>query len=98
MWSSLNLKLIIAAAVVVVMNLICYFLMRYDKQCARNGKRRVPENVLFLSAGLFGALGGVIAMNTLPHKTRHWNFKTFFPLMLIIQVVILGFVAYKWLL
>ena len=59
----MNLKLIIVIAVVVVMNLICFFLMRYDKQCARQRKRRVPERVLFLSAGLFGALGGVLAMN-----------------------------------
>ena len=54
--------------------------------------------MLFLSAGLFGALGGVLAMNIYHHKTNHWNFKTFFPLMLILQVVILGFVTYKWLL
>ena len=94
----MNLKLIIVIAVVIVMNLICFLLMRYDKQCARQGKRRVPERVLFLSAGLFGALGGVLAMNYLHHKTKHWNFKTFFPLMLILQTVILGFAIYKWLL
>lgn len=94
----MNLKLIVVIGVVVIMNLICFFLMRYDRQCARQGKRRIPERTLFLSAGCFGALGGVLAMNMLHHKTRHWNFKTFFPLMLIVQVVILGFVAYKWLL
>ena len=94
----MSVKLIIVAAVVVVMNLICFFLMRYDKQCARQGKRRVPERILFLSAGLFGALGGVLAMHIYHHKTKHWDFKTFFPMMLIIQVVILGFVTYKWLL
>ena len=89
--------IIILAAVVIIMNLICFFLMRYDKQCARMRKRRVPENVLFLSAGLFGALGGVLAMNIYHHKTKHWNFKTFFPLMLIVQVVILGYMCLKWL-
>ena len=92
----MNLKLVILIAVVVIMNLICFFLMKYDKQCARQRKRRVPENVLFLSAGLFGALGGVLAMNIYNHKTNHWNFKTFFPLMLIIQVVLIGFIIVKW--
>ena len=80
--TALNMKLIIVGIVVVVMNLICLFLMRYDKQCARQGKRRVPESTLFLSAGCFGALGGVLAMNIYHHKTNHWDFKTFFPLML----------------
>ena len=94
----MNLKLIIVAAVVVVMNLFCFCLMYYDKQCAIKGKRRIPEKVLFLSAGLFGALGGVLGMNLLRHKTKHWDFKTFFPLMMIIQVVILGYIAYRWLL
>lgn len=94
----MNQKLIIVTAVVAGMNLICFFLMRYDKQCARKGKRRIPEKILFLSAGLFGALGGVLAMYLFHHKTKHWYFKLFFPLMLILQILILGFVIYKWLL
>ena len=53
---------------------------------------------LFLSAGCFGALGGTIAMHLFHHKTNHWNFKSFFPAMMIIQIVILGFVVYKWVL
>ena len=91
------MKLAIVIIIVVIMNLICFFLMRYDKQCAKKGKRRIPERILFLSAGLFGALGGVLAMQIYHHKTRHWDFKTFFPLLLIVQVVILGFVVFKWL-
>ncbi|MBR3429251.1 MAG: DUF1294 domain-containing protein [Clostridia bacterium] len=94
----MNLKLIIVLAVVVIMNLICFFLMRYDKMQARKGGKRIPERVLFLSAGLFGALGGVLAMHIYNHKTKHWDFKTFFPLMLVVQIAILGFAVYKWLL
>ena len=93
----MNTKLIIVIIGVVIMNTICFLLMWYDKQCAINRKRRVPERALFLSAGCFGAFGGVLAMNVLHHKTKHWDFKMFFPLMLIIQTVILGFVIYKWL-
>jgi len=92
------MELIVVIGIVLITNLVCFFLMRYDKQCARQGKRRIPEWMLFLSAGCFGAFGGVMAMNILRHKTRHWYFKAFFPLVLIVQVVILGIVAYKWLL
>ena len=94
----MNIKLIVVYGVVLVMNLICFFLMRYDKQCYRKRKRRVPEWVLFLSAGCFGALGGVLAMHIFHHKNKHWDFKMFFPLMLIIQTVFLVFITYKFLL
>ena len=80
---------------VAVLNLICFFLMRYDKQCAKKGKRRVPERVLFLSAGCFGALGGVAAMQLFRHKTKHRSFRIVFPLLLVLQLLILFFAAYK---
>ena len=91
------MKLILAGALIFTTNLICFLLMRYDKQCARNGKKRVPERTLFLSAGLFGAIGGTLAMQIYRHKTKHWDFKTFFSLMMILQIVIIGFAAWRFL-
>ena len=88
-------KRLIVFAVVIVMNIICFLLMRYDKQCAKQHKRRIPESTLFLSAGLFGAGGGLLGMYLLHHKTKHWNFRAFFPLMLFAQIIILGFAVYK---
>lgn len=93
-----DMKLIIGAGAFVVMNLICFLLMRHDKQCYRQRKRRVPQRTLFLSAGLFGALGGTLAMQIYHHKKNHWQFRTFFPTMMILQIVIFGFAVYKWLL
>ena len=85
----LDTKRLIVFALVAVMNLVCFCLMGYDKHCAQKAKRRIPERTLFLSAGLFGALGGVLAMLLFRHKTRHWYFTTFFPLMLVLQAAIL---------
>lgn len=79
-----------AAAALAVMNILSFSLMAYDKQCARLGKWRVPEKKLFLAAACFGALGGVLGMRLLRHKTRHWHFRVFFPLMLIVQVLLLA--------
>ena len=70
-------------------NAASFGLMAYDKHCARHGKWRIPEKWLFLSAACFGALGGVLAMQLLRHKTRHWKFKIFFPLLLAIQAAVL---------
>ena len=89
----MNPILIVLLAVACIMSLISFFLMRYDKQCAKQGKRRVPEKTLFLAAGLFGAPGGTAAMWIFRHKTKHWYFKLFFPLMLILQAAIVGYAA-----
>ena len=72
-----------------IMNLIAFALMAYDKRCAKGGKWRVPERRLFLFTACFGGLGGVLGMFLLRHTTKHWYFRLFFPLLLILQVGIL---------
>ena len=81
--------ILIVAAVLVVLNLISFFLMAYDKRCAKAGKWRVPEKTLFLATACFGGLGGVLGMVLCRHKTQHWYFKVFFPVFLAVQVVLL---------
>ena len=73
------------------MNLFTFLLMRHDKLCARNGQRRVPEKTLFLFAALFGAFGGTLGMFVFRHKTKHWYFRALFPVMLVLQTAILGY-------
>ncbi len=80
----------IVAVVLLVLNLISFSLMAYDKRCAKVGKRRVPENTLFLSTACFGGLGGVLGMTLCRHKTKHWYFRLFFPLLLALQIVLLA--------
>ena len=82
---------IIVLGALLALNLISFFLMGHDKQCARKNRRRVPEKTLFLSAILFGALGGTLGMYVFRHKTKHWYFKVFFPLLVFLQAGILGY-------
>ena len=79
----------IAAIILAVLNIVSFSLMAYDKRCAQTGKWRVPEKTLFLAAGLFGGLGGVLGMVLCRHKTQHWYFKVFFPLFLVVQIAVL---------
>lgn len=44
---------------------------------------------MFIAAACFGGLGGVLGMTVCRHKTKHWYFKVFFPLMLVVQIVLL---------
>ncbi len=86
----MNTTIIIIIAVLALLNLVSFGLMAYDKRCAKAGKRRVPEKTLFIAAACFGGLGGVLGMVLCRHKTKHWYFKVFFPLMLVVQIVLLA--------
>ena len=84
----------IIAIILVILNIVSFSLMAYDKHCAIAGKWRVPEKTLFIATACFGGLGGVLGMTLCHHKTRHWYFKLFFPILLAVQIVLL-FAGYK---
>ncbi|MBP3541330.1 MAG: DUF1294 domain-containing protein [Clostridia bacterium] len=81
---------LVALVILVITNAISFILMAHDKNCAKKGKWRVPEATLFIATACFGGLGGVLGMQLLRHKTQHWYFKLFFPLMLAVQVILLA--------
>ena len=85
---------LIALGVLLITNLTSFLLMRKDKRAAAKKEWRVPEAALFAAAACFGALGGVLGMQLLRHKTQHWYFKLFFPLMLALQIALLAGGAY----
>ena len=81
-----NTLLMLVSILLAVTNLYTFALMGYDKRAARLGRWRVSERALFVAAACFGALGGCAGMFLLRHKTRHWYFRVFFPLMLAAQI------------
>ena len=92
----LNKYDLLILAALAALNLFSFVLMAYDKRCAKAHKRRVPEKTLFLAAACFGGLGGVMGMFLCRHKTKHWYFRVFFPVLLAVQAVLLA-LAYRWL-
>ena len=89
--------ILIALIILAVLNILSFSLMAYDKRCAKKGKWRVPEKTLFIATACFGGLGGVLGMSLCRHKTKHWYFKVFFPVFLIIQLGLLVFGYIKFL-
>lgn len=79
-----------------VINLIAFALMGLDKWKARRDAWRIPEKTLFLAALLGGALGGTVGMHLFHHKTRHWYFRFGFPVLLVLQLLLAGFLAYRF--
>ena len=86
--------ILVALVIIAIMNIVTFALMGHDKRCARQGKWRVSEKTLFLMTACFGGLGGVLGMRVFHHKTQHWYFKVFFPVLLIVQIVLLAAGAY----
>ena len=82
----------ITGGILAVLNIVSFLLMHSDKQRARKNRRRIPERTLFLSAVLFGALGGTLGMFVFRHKTKHWYFRVFFPVLLLLQAGIIGYI------
>ena len=72
---------------------IDFALMGVDKWKARRDAWRIPESTLWLFALLGGALGGTLAMQVFRHKTRHWYFRFGFPLLTVLQIALLLWLA-----
>jgi uncharacterized membrane protein YsdA (DUF1294 family) len=43
-----------------------------------------------LTTACFGGLDGVLGMKVFHHKTQHWYFRVFFPVLLVLQIAILA--------
>ena len=89
--------ILVALAIIVIMNIATFVLMGHDKRCARQGKWRVPEKTLFLVTACFGGLGGVLGMKVFHHKTQHWYFRVFFIVLLVLQIVVIAGGLYLYL-
>lgn len=79
-----------AALVLLLTNGYALLLMYKDKKAAEKGDWRIPEKKLFIACAAFGALGACAGMFSFRHKTKHWYFRVFFPMMLVIQIALLA--------
>ena len=75
----------------VVINILTFFIMWWDKHEAKLGDWRVSEKFLFCLVLLGGGIGGIAGMYVFRHKKKKWYFKYGFPIILIIEILILYF-------
>lgn len=85
----------IMTVITAVMSLITFAMMGIDKHRAKAGKWRIRERTLFIAAFCLGAIGGTAGMRVFHHKTKHWYFKVFFPLLAVLQAVLVIWVWVK---
>lgn len=72
---------------ILIINIITFLTMWYDKHEAKKGEWRISEKALFLLVALGGGIGGIAGMYTFRHKTKKWYFKYGFPIITILEIV-----------
>lgn len=72
----------------LIINAVGALLMIVDKSRARKKLRRISEINLFTVAIVGGALGEIIGMYLVRHKTRHLKFTIGLPVMVAVHVLL----------
>lgn len=78
---------------ILLINVVAFLLMGYDKRQAKERGWRVSEKMLMTMAVLMGAGGIFAGMYVFRHKTKHSLFKYGVPLLLGCNILVL----YYWL-
>ena len=73
----------------IIINLIAFLAMYIDTRRARYGKWRIPEQTLFILALIGGSIGAIIGMYVFRHKTKKMRFSIVFPIILILQIILI---------
>ena len=78
---------------ILAVNILGFFMMGIDKQRARKRAFRIPEATLFMIALIGGSIGSIAGMHLFRHKTRHWYFLFGMPAILLLQIILIVFIA-----
>lgn len=79
----------------LLVNALAFFLMYIDKSNAKSGCWRIPERKLFLSVLLGGGVGGTLGMYLFRHKTKHWYFRYGYPVLAVLQIIIVLLLIFR---
>lgn len=79
----------------LIMNLLGFLSMLIDKKKAEKGSWRTPEKTLLTIALLGGSIGSIAGMYTFRHKTKKLKFSVGLPVILILQIVLIGYLKYR---
>ncbi|MGG1397825.1 DUF1294 domain-containing protein [Bacillus salipaludis] len=80
----------------IIMNVAGLIIMWEDKQRAIHHKYRIQEKTLWLVALFGGAIGATMGMQLYRHKTKHVQFKIGFPLLAVIELILMLYLFLKY--
>ena len=77
----------------IVINVVTFLVYGIDKWKAKQGSWRISEATLLILAAIGGSIGALLGMKIWHHKTMHKKFKYGLPLILIIQIILIGYLS-----
>ena len=77
----------------IVINVVTFLVYGTDKWKAKQGSWRLSEASLLILAVIGGSIGALLGMKIWHHKTMHKKFKYGLPLILIIQIILIGYLS-----
>lgn len=84
------------AIYLLVINLLAFLAMWWDKRCAKRGDWRISEAGLFTVVLLGGGVGGILGMYMFRHKTKKPIFVVLFPTILIGEIILAIYLIIKY--
>jgi uncharacterized membrane protein YsdA (DUF1294 family) len=75
----------------LLINITLFLIMKLDKKRAQRNQYRISEKTLWILAIIGGGLGGTAGMRVFHHKTKHLSFAVGFPLLMVLQIMLLFF-------
>ncbi len=79
----------------ILINLLGAIVVCVDKYKAKTNAWRIPEKTLFIISFLGGVFATYIAMKIVRHKTRKLKFMLGLPLIMLMWLAIIYFIATK---
>lgn len=79
----------------VLWNIYVFVTMGRDKRRAKSQRWRISEASLLWRGAVFGGLGLYLGMNYFRHKTAHAKFRLGAPLLIVLNLLVIGFLIYK---
>ena len=77
----------------IVINIVTFLVYGIDKWKAKQDGWRISEVSLLILAVIGGCIGALLGMKIWRHKTMHKKFKYGLPLILIIQIILIGYLS-----
>ncbi len=72
---------------IIVINIICFILMGFDKYQAIHNNYRIPEVTLITLSFLGGGIGSFLGMKIFHHKTKKLKFQILIPLSILFLII-----------
>lgn len=82
-------KISLLLSYTIIINLIGFSIMGYDKRKAIKHEWRIRERTIFILGMLGGCIGVLLGMITFHHKTKHKKFVYGIPGILLLQLLAL---------